>query len=181
MAFALSPTLPCPAEPEDDADFVALQVDSKKSFREEVVTPFVNTYCTRCHGQNKQKGGINFGPALKKPGESASSHRWKQALAVVKSHKMPPENAEEQPTDEQRRKFLDGIGKIKFLSAKDPGPFVIHRLTKVEYGNTLHDLFGVDPSVAEGLPDEVFGEGYLNTLSPLQSEQYLSIANEVLD
>ncbi len=23
------------------------------------------------------------------------------------------------------------------------------------------------------LPDEVFGEGYLNTLSPLQSEQYL--------
>src|ERR1051325_3808504 len=29
--------------------------------------------------------------------------------------------------------------------------------------------------------DEVFGEGYLNTLSPLQSEQYLAIANEALD
>ena len=79
------------------------------------------------------------------------------------------------------RSSWTGIGKIKFLSPKDPGPFVIRRLTKVEYGNTLHDLFGVDPAVADELPDEVFGEGYLNTLSPLQSEQYLAIANEVLD
>src|SRR5579859_8017543 len=178
FAFSLAPC--CTAEPEDDAEFVTQQVDAKRSFKE-VVTPFVDTYCTRCHGQDRQKGGINFGPALKKPGESASSQRWKQALAVVKSHKMPPENANKQPMAEERNKFLDGIGKIKFLSAKDPGPFVIRRLTKVEYGNTLHDLFGVDPAVADELPDEVFGEGYLNTLSPLQSEQYLAIANEVLD
>jgi len=180
VAFALSLTLRCAAEPADDADFAALQIDARKSFKE-VVTPFVDTYCTRCHGQDRQKGGINFGPALKKPGETASSKRWKQAVANVKSHDMPPENAQKQPTDEERQKFLDGIGKIKFLSSKDPGAFVIRRLTKVEYGNTLHDLLGVDPKVADDLPDEVFGEGYLNTLSPLQSEQYLAIANEALD
>ncbi len=180
VAFALSLTLRCTAEPANDADFAALQVDARKSFKD-VVSPFVETYCSRCHGQNRQKGGINFGPALKKPGETASSKRWKQAFAMVKSHEMPPEDEDKQPTDEERQKFLDGIGKIKFLSSKDPGPFVIRRLTKVEYGNTLHDLFGVDPAVADDLPAEVFGEGYLNTLSPLQSEQYLAIANEVLD
>ena len=180
VAFALSLTLRCTAEPADDADFAALQVDARKSFKE-VVTPFVDTYCTRCHGQDRQKGGINFGPALKKPGETASSKRWKQAVANVKSHEMPPDGANKQPTDEERQKFLDGIGKIKFLSSKDPGQFEIRRLTKVEYGNTLHDLLGVDPKVAADLPDEVFGEGYLNTLSPLQSEQYLAIANEALD
>jgi len=180
VVFAWALTLRCTAVPEDDADFVAQQVDARKSFKE-VVTPFVDTYCTRCHGQDRQKGGINFAPALKKPGESASSQRWKQALAVVKSRKMPPDNAKKQPTDEERQKLLEGIGKIKFLSTKDPGPFVIRRLTKVEYGNTLHDLFGVDPAIADELPDDVFGEGYLNTLSPLQSEQYLAIANEVLD
>jgi len=180
VALALSMSPRCAAAPADDADFAALQVDARKSFKE-VVVPFVDTYCTRCHGQDRQKGGINFGPALKKPGETASSKRWKQAVAIVKSHDMPPDNADKQPTDEERQKFLEGISKIKFLSSKDPGPFVIRRLTKVEYGNTLHDLFGVDPSVANELPDEVFGEGYLNTLSPLQSEQYLAIANEVLD
>lgn len=180
VPLALSLNLHCAAEPENDAGFIARQVDAKKSFKE-VVTPFVDTYCTRCHGQDKQRGGINFAPALKKPGESASGQRWKQALAVVKSHKMPPDSAAKQPTDEERKNFLDGIGKIKFLSAKDPGPFVIRRLTKVEYGNTLHDLYGVDRAIVAELPDEVVGEGYLNTLSSLQSEQYLAIANEVLD
>ncbi|MDB6031175.1 MAG: hypothetical protein JWM16_1513 [Verrucomicrobiales bacterium] len=180
VVFALSLTGHCAAGPEGDADFAALQAHAKKSFKDEV-TPFVDTYCTRCHGQDSQKGGVNFAPALKKPGETASTQRWKQALGVVKSHDMPPEEAKKQPTDEERRKFLEGIGKIKFLSSKDPGAFVIRRLTKVEYGNTLHDLLGVDPKVADDLPDEVFGEGYLNTLSPLQSEQYLAIANEALD
>ena len=118
VAFALSLTLRCTAEPADDADFAALQVDARKSFKE-VVTPFVDNYCTRCHGQDRQKGGINFGPALKNPGQTASSQRWKQAVANVKSHDMPPEDAKKQPTDEERQKFLDGIRKIKFLSSKD--------------------------------------------------------------
>ncbi len=180
VGIVLSPTVPCRAEPADDPDFAALQADAQASFKD-AVTPFVEDYCKRCHGQNRQKGGINLESALKNPGETAAHKRWKQAVAIVKSHDMPPDDEDKQPTDEEREKFLNGIGKLKFLSSKDPGLFVIRRLTKAEYGNTLHDLLGVDPAVADELPDEVFGEGYLNTLSPLQSEQYLAIANEVLD
>src|SRR5216117_2113848 len=113
VAFALSLTLRCEAAPADDADFAALQVDARKSFKE-VVTPFVDTYCTRCHGQDRQKGGINFGPALKKPGETASGKRWKQALAIVKSHDMPPDDADKQPTEEERQKFLEGSARSSF-------------------------------------------------------------------
>ena len=127
------------------------------------------------------EGGVNFAPALAAPGASSSTKPWKQALANIKTHDMPPDDAKKQPTDEERQVFVDWMVKLKFLSPKDPGAFVIRRLTKMEYGNTLRDLFGVDPVVAADLPDEVFGEGYLNTLSPLQSEQYLSIANEVLN
>ncbi len=182
FAFGLAPLLALAAEGElaDDGEFSALQAEAKKTFRDQV-TPFVRTYCLNCHGNRKSKGGVNFEPALKAPGNAAFSQRWKQALANVKAHDMPPEDTEKQPTDAERQTFLNWIGQIKFLSPKDPGPFVIRRLTKAEYGNTLHDLFGVDPAVARGLPDEVFGEGYLNTLSPLQSEQYLGIANEVVD
>ena len=180
--FGLAPFLALAAEgdPADDTEFSALQAEAKKTFRDQV-TPFVRTYCLNCHGNRKSKGGVNFEPALKAPGNAAFSQRWKQALANVKAHDMPPEDTEKQPTDAERQTFLNWIGQIKFLSPKDPGPFVIRRLTKAEYGNTLHDLFGVDPAVARGLPDEVFGEGYLNTLSPLQSEQYLGIANAVVD
>jgi len=180
FGFALSPAVSCRAEPADDGDFAALQAEAKKSFHDSV-SPFLSTYCVECHGKKKRKAGVNFLPVLKNPGDATFTKHWKDSLANVKTHDMPPDEAEKQPTDAERQMFVDWVAKIKFLSSKDPGPFVIRRLTKVEYGNTLHDLFGVDPAVARDLPDEVFGEGYLNTLSPLQAEQYLGIANEVLD
>ncbi len=180
ITFLFSLAMPCAADSAEDKDFAELQAHAKQSFKNETA-PFIEAHCSRCHGQKRQKGGINFQPALQNPGNAAAGKRWKQAIANVRTHDMPPDDEDDLPTDEERRKFIDSIGLIKYLSPKDPGPFVIRRLTKEEYGNTLHDLFGVDVDVAGELPDEVFGEGYLNTLSPLQSEQYLGIANEVLD
>lgn len=179
FALAFAQSIPCQAEPADDAAFATLQMDARKSFRENVA-PFIKKYCAECHGDRRMKGGLTFSPALKNPGNAAASKKWKQAVANVGAHDMPPDDADHQPTEEERQKFLGWMTQIKFLSPKDPGPFVIRRLTKMEYGNTLHDLFGVDPGIAGDLPDEVFGGGYLNTLSPLQTEQYLGIANEVL-
>lgn len=179
VGFLLFLAVPCAGEASDDKEFAALQAEAEKSLKEETI-PFIESYCTRCHGQERQKGGINFQPVLKNPGNAAAHKRWKQAIANVRTHDMPPDDEDKLPTDEERRKFIASIGLVKYLSPKDPGPFVIRRLTKTEYGNTLRDLFGVDAEVAGELPDEVYGEGYLNTLSPLQSEQYLGIADEVL-
>jgi len=179
IGFALALPAAGHAAPAEEKDFATLQADAQKLFSEQV-TPFLEAYCTNCHGSRRMKGGINFAPAIKNPGSMAFSKQWKHALASVTSHDMPPEDVDKQPTDEERQKFAASLARIKYLSPKDPGQFVIRRLTKVEYGNTLRDLFGVDSSVAEALPDEVFGAGYLNTLSPLQSEQYLGIANEVV-
>ena len=161
------------------ADHEALKADAEEFFRSSV-TPFVKTYCLPCH-QNRRptRAGVNFEPALKAPGHAAFSEVWKKAAARVKAHDMPPKNSR-QPDDAERQMFAGWLGKLKYLSQKDPGPFIIRRLTKTEYGNTLHDLFGVDPSIADGLPDEVSGEGYMNSLSPLQLEQYLKIADKVL-
>ncbi|MCR9297050.1 MAG: DUF1587 domain-containing protein, partial [bacterium] len=167
------------SSPQDDK-LAKQKANAEKFFRNQV-TPFIRTYCLECH-QNKRptEAGVNFSPALKSPGHAAFSQQWKKAAARVKAHDMPPEGME-QPTAKERRMFLRWLNKVKFLSPKDPGPFVIRRLTKSEYGNTLHDLFGVAPSIADGLPDDVAGAGYLNSLSPLQLEQYLAIADKVLD
>ena len=162
------------------ADHEALKADSEAFFSDRV-TPFIKNYCIACH-QNRRptQAGVNFSPALKAPGHAAFHDQWKRAVAKVKAHDMPPKGAP-QPSDAERRMFVDWIAKLKYLSEKDPGRFVIRRLTKTEYRNTLHDLFGVELSIADGLPDEVSGEGYLNSLSPLQLEHYLTIADRVLD
>ncbi len=170
----------CSAQSADDEALAEGKADAEKFFRKRV-TPFIKTYCLECH-QNRRptEAGLSFTPALDTPGHAAFSEKWKKAVARVKTHDMPPDGLE-QPTDEERQMFMEWLDKVKYLSPQDPGTFVIRRLTKTEYSNTLRDLFGVDPKIAAGLPDEVSGEGYLNSLSPLQLEQYLSIADEVLD
>lgn len=180
LSIALSLLSACRAETGDGpADEAALRADAEKTFKEKV-TPFVNKYCIGCHGP-RPEAGINLRSALRSPSATSSFLHWKKAVANVKVHDMPPDHAEKIPTDEERRQFIEWIGKIKYLFPRDPGPFVIRRLSKVEYGNTLHDLYGVNPSIADSLPEEVAGEGYLNSISPLQSELFLDIASKVID
>lgn len=164
-----------------DDDTLAVHKAEAELFFQERVKPFIKTYCLECH-QNRRptEAGLSFTPALQTPGHAAFSEKWKKAAARVNAHDMPPDGLE-QPTEEEREMFLSWLGMVKYLSPRDPGPFIIRRLTKTEYGNTLHDLFGVEPKIADSLPDEVSGEGYLNSLSSLQLEQYLLIAEEVLD
>ncbi len=175
---------PCRSQSTDDGDaeFAARQVKAKMAFKEGgEVDIFIKTYCADCHGHKKAKSGLNFQKSIKNPDNAISHNHLEQAVTFVDSQDMPPDDEKKQPSLEERRQFADWIDQIKYLSPKDPGPFEIRRLTKVEFANTLHDLFGVDRSIVNELPDEVIGEGYLNSMSPLQSEQYLGIANAVLD
>ncbi|WP_197441445.1 DUF1592 domain-containing protein [Thalassoglobus neptunius] len=164
-----------------DTDYAEQKAAAEKSFKEDVA-PFIKRYCLDCH-QNRRptEAGVNFSPALPKPQDAAFHEQWKKAIARVRAHDMPPDYADRLPKDEDREAFLKGVAQIKYLSPQDPGIFIIRRLTKVEYGNTLRDLFGVTSDVAADLPDEVSGAGYLNSLSPLQIEQYLAISEKVLD
>jgi len=178
LSLALTSALSCAAEGVGDQELATLQAAAKKAFDKNAV-PFVKEYCLECHSNRRSKGGLNFEVAVRKPGDPAFARKWMDAIANVNAHDMPPEDAD-QPSEDERKRFLDAIAQIKYLAARDPGPFVIRRLTKVEYGNTLHDFLGVDAAIAKELPDEVPGEGYLNSLSPMQTEQYLGIANAAL-
>ena len=179
LALALSLVSPGQAETDDVSGHEAHRADSEKTFKEKV-GPFVNKYCVTCHGP-RAEAGINLRSALRNPGAASSFLHWKKAVANVKVHDMPPDHADKTPSDEERRQFIEWIGKLKYLAQRDPGLFVIRRLSKSEYGNTLHDLYDVTPLIADSLPEEVVGEGYLNSISPLQSELFLDIANKVVD
>ena len=176
LLFSAAGYLPIRAKNLDEA---TLRADAQRVFKDKV-GPFVKKYCTRCHG-SRAKAGINLQSALKNPVGSSASLHWKKAIANVEVRDMPPEDSSKIPSNEERLQFINGVKKIKYLAPRDPGPFVIRRLTKTEYANTLRDLYGVDTSIADSLPDEVIGEGFLNSISPLQSELYLGIANKLID
>lgn len=180
VLVSLATSLAGRAATADVADAEARRKEVRETFTKEIV-PFLKAHCHECHGSKKRKAGVDFVKMATRP-EAADYRRvWQLALASVRDHEMPPREADRQPSESERKQFADWIGTIKFLSVKDPGAFVIRRLTKAEYGNTLRDLLGVDPAVAAELPEDVPGAGYMNALSPLQTEQFLGVAQAALD
>ena len=161
---------------QDDVE--AKRVAALKTYKQKV-HPFLEAYCIKCHG-TRPKGGVTVVHLLKNPATASFTPLWKRVAGQIKAHTMPPEDAAKQPTDAERAAVLEWIHGIKYLSPKDPGQFVIRRLNRVEYGHTLRDLLGVEPTLAEALPEEVFGAGYANSVSPLLMEKYLTLAGEAI-
>ncbi len=147
LGIALYSSVALGAERADDAEWAKARSEAMKTYKRQVV-PFVGKYCERCHGGSKQKSGFTFQSALRNPESSSARKVWKRASPKIKTHDMPPDDEERQPSEAERKAIVDWIAGMNRMSAKDPGLFVIRRLTRVEYGNTLHDLFGVDPRIA---------------------------------
>jgi hypothetical protein len=148
---------------------------------EQQVLPLLKTYCASCHGADKHKGDIDFSPYTRGVAALGNPKLWQNCAAKLLAHEMPPEKEAKQPSDDERQHLIDWVAGFKRLAPRDPGPGIIRRLSRVEYANTLHDLLGVDPQVAQELPKDAVGEGFNSAISPLLMEKYLLVADDVLD
>ncbi|MFO0646656.1 MAG: DUF1592 domain-containing protein [Polyangiales bacterium] len=68
----------------------------------------------------------------------------------------------------------------------DPGRVTLHRLNRVEYNNTVRDLFGTTRTPADDFPADDRGYGFDNiadvlTMSPVQLELYQSAAETLVN
>jgi hypothetical protein len=145
------------------------------------VKPLLSSYCFSCHGPDKQKGDVTFSNT--RNGEQALGQQalWKSALAKLTDQEMPPAKEKKQPSDAERLALQSWMRNLKRLLPADPGPLTIRRLARVEYDNTIRDLFGVDLKAGTDLPADAPGEGFGNTVSPLLMEKYLLAADDILD
>ncbi len=144
------------------------------------VKPLFATYCLDCHGQKKVKGDTNL--RFLTDGEVALRDLplVRHALGKLLSREMPPPG-ERQPSEGELKQAGAWLAAQRRLSPPDPGTAPVRRLSKVEYANTLRDLFGVDPEIADELPNDTVGAGFNSAIAPLLMEKYLLIADEVLD
>src|SRR5262245_46390656 len=101
-AVALASARAFGAEGADDAALAGMRTQAMKTYKSQV-QPFFTTYCARCHSGNKQKGGVTFQSALKRPEASSFRSLWKRASAQIATHDMPPEAEDKQPGDKERK------------------------------------------------------------------------------
>ncbi len=156
---------------------------------EQTVHPFVEKYCYDCHGNGLHKGGIALDKYKNTGDVEKDATTWETVLEKIHRHEMPPDNADAQPTEQERDTMVNWIDQQihQFDPAHpDPGRITLHRLNRAEYTNTIRDLTGVTFHAEEDFPPDDSGYGFDNigdvlSLPPMLMEKYLAAADKVLD
>lgn len=156
----------------------------------EVVQPFVEKHCVRCHGAMKPKGELDLSRYADAQQVTADFRRWENVIEFIRNGEMPPED-EAQPTLPERKVVVDALNAILLEEAKrhagDPGVILPRRLSNTEYDLSIRDLTGVDIRPTHDFPaDPAAGEGFDNTgealgMSPSLLKKYLAAAQLVSD
>ena len=151
------------------------------------VTAFFRTYCIDCHGPKKQEGDFRV-DELKISATASNAENWQLVLDNLQLGEMPPEKAK-QPTPVEVEKVTAWIqhelSRAASVLKGTGGEVVLRRLNRVEYENTIADLFDVHGDFAAGFPEDLREHGFDNNgaalmLSSSQMQEYLKAADFVL-
>ncbi|MEZ6089254.1 MAG: DUF1592 domain-containing protein [Pirellulaceae bacterium] len=105
--------------------------------------------CLDCHNNNTQEGAVNLERFQSLPDVDADRALWKNIFDVVEAGQMPLPQSGYELDQVQRKAVLDFTRDAlsqpdAMLRAHDPGKPVLRRLTRLEYNNTVRDLFGLE-------------------------------------
>ena len=161
-----------------------------QSVFEQTAQPFLKQYCFGCHGE-KPRGDVNLARFTDVAAIQQDQRTWRKVLSHLRDHTMPPRDAP-RPMPLERQQVADWLAHAldnvpEHLLPKDPGRVLIHRLSRLEYNNTVRDLFGVDTKPADDFPPDGGGGGGFDNnaetlfVPPILMERYLATASEILD
>lgn len=168
------------------ADEPTLAADS--NHLTDVTRTFFAEHCLRCHGSAKAQGNLRLDQLDSDLSNPATLERWLQITARLQSGEMPPQD-EPRPQPEKLTALLSRlITQLESASAtqRRAGRVVLRRLNRVEYQNTLNDLFNVNVSVKDMLPEDAVAAGFDNVgaalnISPVFIERCLDAIDAALD
>ncbi|WP_315853406.1 DUF1592 domain-containing protein [Bremerella alba] len=149
-------------------------------------------HCVRCHGPETQDGDFRVDTLSEDVGAAGSAKRWREVIEKINNGEMPPEDEPDRPTAEQGAVVVEWLaarideGRSARLAKREPVSF--HRLSRVEYANTVEDLLGVRYGVADpgGLNEDAEYHGFerigsVLSLSASHVEKYYAAAEAILD
>src|SRR5687768_15967957 len=156
-----------------------------------VVRPFLETYCTTCHGGEKPKAEFDLSPYATLSAVVRDHAHWELVLERLQAAEMPPAKADRHPTLELRTNVIEWIQTMRRHEAQkntgDPGPVLARRLSNAEYDYSIRDLTGVDLRPTREFPvDPANQAGFDNSgeslaMSPALVKKYLGAARTVAE
>ena len=112
---------------------------------ERELLPLLENHCFNCHDEDTQKGDLalhTLNPDVVNGGDEAV---WAIVLDQLNSGKMPPKNKKRPP--EKRlltalNWLTEELDKAEVAANARGSRIVMRRLNRLEYRNTMRDLFG---------------------------------------
>ena len=145
---------------------------------------FFNTYCVSCHGMEKSKAGLRL--------DQIDLQQWNEPSLLndiymaIESGEMPPEDAPKFPKPDQFKALQKILRNQLHQLAEKQKPGMLKRLSRVEYQNTINDVFGSDFSLLDRLPLDNIEAGFNNNadnlhMSVFDMESYFKVANHIAE
>ena len=146
---------------------------------------FLDQHCVKCHAGEKAKGDFRVAELTLDFGVKKNRSLWEKVHQQITSGEMPPKTRP-RPDEKASRILTDWIAKQSADVVGKEGRVVLRRLNRVEYENTVRDLFSVNVSVKEMLPEDANAQGFDNVgaalnISPVLMERYLEAADSVIN
>lgn len=165
----------------------AWATEPSRRFADQIL-PLLKHYCFECHAEGAAEGEFSFDSLIIESELTKHPESWWKVLKNVRAGVMPPKDSQ-RLSDEEKAALADWIKFEAFgisRDAQDPGPPVIRRLNRSEYGATVSDLMGIPFDAAVLFPPDDSGFGFDNvgdalSISPLLLEKYVRAVQGVVD
>lgn len=151
----------------------------------------MKTHCARCHNEDKAKGKFKLTDLGQRP-VGDNLQRWLDALDLVTSEEMPPEDDSEISTADRQKliAYLKGQLATFEKGAKSPKRTQARRLNNREFENSIRDVLqiediGTHQPTANLIGDSLFQgfdtHGETLGFSKFHLEQYLEAIRKIVD
>jgi hypothetical protein len=150
---------------------------------------FIARYCFSCHGAEQTMNEFRIDTLGFNLEDSETLSSWKRVFEYVESGLMPPQDTAKSPHDPERAEFLSSLEAKLNRAGPQTGEAgtPLRRLNRIEYLNTLRDLFGFRqielpntfPEDSTNLDFDTMPAGLY--LSPAHLSAYVDAATDVAD
>lgn len=157
---------------------------------EDLVTPYLERYCTDCHNAETQEGEFRVDTLSADIGRTDTAY-WAEVRERIASGEMPPKDSE-QPAAELSHQLVEFIadqivaGESARMAERDKVSF--YRLSRDEYVHTVEDLLGVhyDATDPGGFTEDPRWHGFerigsVLALSASHIEKYVAAAETIVN
>ena len=145
---------------------------------------FFNSFCVSCHGNKTTKANLRL--------DQIDVQKWdnpgllNDIYKVIEFGEMPPEDAPKHPKPVQSQNLQKILGDRLHVLSEQQKPGMLKRLSRVEYQNTVNDVFGTEFSLLDRLPLDNINAGFDNNadnlhMSVVDMETYFNVANQIAE